>query len=648
MQKNSSEDSISTKTYNDIRGAVFNSIPGGIDFVIRHSKTTKVYQISEIVSSDKAFAKALREAPVKYQVPVEDDQGNVSILDQEAVKQKLLSRRGLPLARKFFDDKGGWIFSIHHTPQRPEVRTAEYKSISACFELKKDKSGSPVGYKVKNIDKLLSLVNELPTVETVSLAPDDSSLGLSSWSAFYDLAEACGVKPEGPVVFTIQRPDKDGDYHEHKVTASHRAVLHFMSVALTTLAYEHDAGTATNRNRSVVNVRNPEDHAIIGKPTVTGITDIIKNNAEKSMETLLKQYRTPEAQEADNGFEVFLNDKQAFPDLFTAENDAKTRNKIVKNYMAMQYRALVAFDLWKKDHPNEKEVKLSDLAKYTPWRGEVATKGLKPEHRNQLYNGLKMAGAYAYKYITGKKRKKVNGVWKTEYQRDYIYILGRIQSDKVSANGTIISVEVDYDPKYLEALSLNLGVVMDNLASVKTETAVLLGGYLCERFVAHQHATAVEHKPVRVAAATACDVCGITDDNLTHKYATLTKALNELVDAGVIGKWSTATGKQVIRAVDKESLKLDIWPKDSSVYITPDQARALKDAEKSQQKAWKKMLDEMTNPKKWYTNFGQLAKDLGITKDQLDLMLGGEVIEDEIGKRIEALYEDGKPPVLCN
>lgn len=634
------------KEIENIKTGLFPSAADGIAYAIKHTKVTKHYRISEIIGSDKDFLKALREAPVKYPVRILDEQGQEKLLDQEGVKKRLLSRRGLPLTRKFFDDKGGWTFSVHHSHERPEVNTPQYKALASCFKPVYDDNKCRLGYSVKDSDKLLSLINALPDVETTSLTSDESffgnNFGLASWSSIYDLAEKCGIKAEGAVVFTIQRPTKSGEYESRQFRSSHMTVLHFMSIALTTLARQHDEGEIAKQGRSVVNVRDPDNHAVIGRPTVTGITDILRNNAEKDLSTMLKKYRTPEAQEADNGFEVYLESQQTFPELFTVENDPKTLAKVVKNFMAMQYRALVAFDLWKKDHPNETKVNLAELAKYTVWKDEVATRGLTPEHRNQLYNGLRMAGAYAYKYITGKTYKVVNGKREPVFVRDYIYILSRIQSDEVTKNGNVLSVEVDYDPKYLSALSLNLGVVMDNLANVKNESAILLGGYLCERFVAYQNATVIDRKPVRVRADTACEVCGITNGNPTRRYDTLTKALNELVDVGVIGDWSTATGKKLIRSVDKESLKLDIWPKDPTVYITKSQSKALKEARSVQQGSWRKMLKALTNPKKGYTNLDRLAQDLSITRERLDLMLGGEEIDEETAEQITELFEETK------
>lgn len=104
----------------------------------------------------------------------------------------------------------------------------------------------------------------------------------------------------------------------------------------------------------------------------------------------------------------------------------------------------------------------------------------------------------------------------------------------------------------------------------------------------------------------------------------------------------TATGKKVIRSVDKESLKLDIWPKDPTVYITKSQSKALKEARSVQQDSWRKMLKALTNPKKGYTNLDRLAQDLGITRERLDLMLGGEEISEETAEHITELFEEAK------
>lgn len=668
-------------------------VRGGINAYARSLNETTDTPIGDFYKPSKVL-KSLKQVDVsgytrypKVANPVDlhiavDDKGNKIItpqtltiklkepnelIDYDAIKKKLVSHpkdvkayyEGLMSSSVFLTK------TVFHL--LPPDNSPEFKAMASCFraEIMVDEHGGG-GYKLtkvnpKKIDRLLGLIQAQPqktgytlnvlyeantdTDLSVTPRPDDqigyfaSSIPVRKverYTLLLDLVEKCGIKPEG---MTRQTLNMGGV--ERALTDTHAIVEHILTDALVFMLEDYASKELEKRN--VVNVRNPDKHTIIGKPTLGGIMDILQNNAEKQIETILNQTKTIEELREQNGIETYLDDKTAFP-IFDIQNDKKTRAKAIKYYMAMQLRALVGFDKWKKEHPNEKSVVLSDLAKYTLWAKEVESgKGLKPEHRQQLINGLDMAGHFAYKYIVGKSRyKDKNGKWQTTYERKYIYLLTRLKGDKINEKtGTIMSVDVDYDPDYLKALSYNLGVALDNLENVKTETAVVIGGYLCERFVANQTKVVEKGEPIRTTVTNLCKVGCIFDVNPTTRCKTIAKALDELEQAGVIAKWQTQVGGKNITNYDKDTLSLDIWAKNpTEVYITKNQNKALKASKEIYQREWLTALKQLHNPNKYYKTPETLAKDLEITKEQLDIYLGGEEIPDEIGEQIIALKQE--------
>ena len=662
----------------------FRPVRGGISSYIHSLNETTYTPLGDFYKTSKV-SKALKQVdtstytrytkvPANVEVKViTDKKGNKIItptitttadsnnpddwIDNEAIKKKLVNH--LKDVRAYYE--GLMASSVFLTKTvfyvTPPDDSPEFRTMAKCF--KAEQGVSKINPKKK--DELLTLIKKQPqrtgyTLNVLYEANTDTDMSLTPrandqagyfasntpvgvrehYVLLLDLAEKCRIKPEG---FARQTVDRNGV--ERPLADTHAIMERILTDALAIMS--EDYASKELEERSVVNVRNPDSHAIIGRPTLGGIMDILQNNAEKQIETILNQTKTVEELKEQNGIETYLDDKTAFP-IFDIQNDKKTRARAIKYYMAMQLRALVAFDKWKKDHPNEKSVVLSDLAKYTLWAKEVKSgKGLKPEHRQQLINGLDMAGHFAYKYIVGKSRyKDKNGKWQTTKDRKYIYLLTRLKGDKFNeTTGTIMSVDVDYDPDYLKALSYNLGVALDNLENVKTETAVIIGGYLCERFVANQTKVVEKGKPIRTTVTNLCRVGCIFDVNPTTRCKTIAKALDELEQAGVIAKWQTQIGGKNITNYNKDTLSLDIWAKNpTEVYITPNQNKALKASKEIYQREWLTALKQLHNPNKYYKTPEILAKDLEITKEQLDIYLGGGEIPDEIGEQIIALKQE--------
>lgn len=503
---------------------------------------------------------------------------------------------------------------------------------------RQDEDGEYYGWLLRaDKSKVLELIDKLPKDNK------SYSLGFASGEQKNFLLEVAkllitlGISPisENDPAYSLFDDDNQ------KTVAYYSATVAFMYI-IDLVSHLYNQKLAKDKEyRKTPNIEG-DNHTVVGLPTTLALDELLLHNAEKELTTLVKKYRTPEAQEKDNGFSGFYNNEQGTLDGILTIDDPKTRQKIIRNFVALQYRALGAFIEYKKDNPDTNKVVLSELAKYTPWANEVKTKGLKPEHRNALLNGLRLASLGAYKYRTGFTYEKIGGRRQKVYNREYVYLLTRIKADKITENGTVLSVEIDYDPTYLKVLYLNMGVAIDNLNYLKNETAVVVGGYICTRFVQKQKAIAERHEPLRVDANTLCEVACLTDQNTTNRYKNLTKILDELQDGKVIRSWANSKGKKYISSLDKDTLSLDIYPLDPTIYITKGQNEAKKNYKAVSQERALAMLKELANPKKNYISLEALANDLAIKKQDLDMYLGGFTIPDEVIDAIEQLYAEAK------
>lgn len=536
--------------------------------------------------------------------------------------------------QKITDDRGNTFTSLVYD----DTETGNSIWHATVNGKRQAEDGEYYGWLLRDKPKLLALIEKLPKDNK------SYSLGFASGEQNNFLLEVAkllikiGISPisdTDPAYSLFE--NEDGD----KTVAYYSSTVAFTYlIDLVSYLYEQKINKE-KEYRKIPNIEG-DNHTVVGLPTTLALDELLLHNAEKELTTLVKKYRTPEAQEKDNGFSGFYDNEQGTLDGILTIDDPKTKQKMIRNFVALQYRALGAFIEYKKDNPDTNKVVLSELAKYTPWANEVKTKGLKPEHRNALLNGLRLASLGAYKYRTGFTWEKIGGRRQKVYSREYIYLLTRIKADKITENGTVLSVEIDYDPTYLKVLYLNMGVAIDNLNYLKNETALVVGGYICTRFVQNQKAIAERHEPLRVYADTLCEVACLTDQHTTNRYKNLAKILDELVDGKVIKSWANSNGKKHISSLEKESLSLDIYPLDASIYITKGQSEAKKNYKTVSQDRAVAMLKELANPKKNYVSLDALAVDLTISRKDLEMYLGGFKIPDEVIDAIEQLYAETK------
>lgn len=592
--------------------------------------------LKALIAHYKDIAKFLEAYATPTTLLFLNEYGKIPERNTDAFKALEACYEHIKYTQKHIIDDNGNDFTTLVYDDTAKGNTIWHASIN---DTRRAEDGEYYGWILRaNKSKVLDLIDKLPKDSK------SYSLGFASGEQKNFMLEVAkllievGVSPisDTDPAYSLYE-NEDGD----KTVAYYSAVVAFTYIIdLVSHLYEQKVDK-DKEYRKVPNIAG-DDHTVVGVQTPNALNEILLHNAEKRLSTLLTKYRTPEAQEKDNGFTAYYdNDQGTLDGIFTID-DPKTRQKIIRNFVALQYRALGAFIEYKKDNPDTDEVVLSELAKYTPWANEVKTKGLKPEHRNALLNGLRLMSLGAYKYPTGFTYEKVNGRRQRVYTHEYIYLLTRIKADKTTESGTVLSVKVDFDPQYLRALQYTTGVAIDNLSYLKNETAVVVGGYIYTRFVQNQRAIAERHEPLRTDANTLCKVACLTDQNTTNRYKNLMKILDELVDGNIIRSWANSKGKKYITSLDKDTLKLDIYPLDASIYITSGQNEAKKNYKKVSQERTLTMLNELANPKKNYVSLDTLASDLNILRKDLDMYLGGFKIPDEVIDAIEQLYAETK------
>ena len=670
-------------------------VRGGINAYTRSLNETTDTPIADFYKSGKVL-KSLKQVDVsgyarypKVANPVDlhiavDDKGNKIItpqtltiklkepnelIDYDAIKKKLVSHpkdvktyyEGLTSSSVLLTK------TIFHLV--PPNNSPEFEAMARCFkpEIMVDEHGGG-GYSMykvnpKKVDRLLGLIQAQPqktgytlnvlyeanTDTDLSVMPrTDDQIGyfasnipvrkIARYTLLLDLVEKCGITPEG---MTRQTLNMNGV--ERALTDTHAIVERILTDALAYMLDVYEADSLT-KNGDFPNVPDSENNAIMGLPTALVLVDMTKKTSTKSIKTLEFGTRN-KAEVKKGGLEAIMDDIDR--KYFLSIQDDRRRAEEIKEYIALQTRTLVAFDEWKKDHPNDDKVVISDLAKYTRFAKRATSgKGLRPEQRQEILLGLERLGRIRYRYIIGKiRRKDGNGVYHTYYDRDYIYIFTRVTGDEIDEKtGRKMSVKIDYTPEYKQTSSQNLGVVANGLGKVKNDTATLIGLYLCQRMVAEQKKVAEDHEPIKTDLATLITVGLLFDTNITQLCATIKKALDELEEKGVIGKWqalknSKPNGK--LLELDKENnVEFKIWAKNPTVYRTKSQERALRASKAIYQREWLDALKKLHNPNKAYTNPTTLAKDLGITKQQLDVYLGGKEIPEELGDKILELKEE--------
>ncbi len=503
--------------------------------------------------------------------------------------------------------------------------------------------------KINDVEKL---IDQLPTKELFAIVDlqqyalneiKNKSIPLSvagSETMIDSLLKECGIEPKGSGIFKWKVGEKVNDQIFKKdidITVTHFIVRNLIGRTLYNIKKIKEKELANKR--TVVNIKNPKEHSFIGKPSTTGFLDMVKGSLDKrDIKNLAREYRkevyTSDEIKKDGGFLAHMdeNDIKQLPLIMDDELDPKIRTNFIANMTAQIIDSILALQCYLKDNPNDDGyIEIKELAKYIPqYENKIKKDGyLRKRDRDRIYNGLYLAQLVSTDYIVG-KTKKGNIQWKK------IYLLDRITDYETNKKGDIIRLKVNFSDDYIKALNYNLGVILDKVVELTQTETKLLATYISDRLVSKQNQT-VKGEPTVFTAKTLCNYANINDDNITNRYKTLTKALNLLVDQKIIEKWETKNGNQRITTRIKDSESILIYPTNKIInsYITKEQSKAQRKAEKIQQTARVKTLTKVA---KGYTKLDTLAKNLNISRAELDEMLTGQmIINDDILDKINSL-----------
>jgi len=458
-------------------------------------------------------------------------------------------------------------------------------------------------------------------VPMIIASPDNNPEKLKTfWQDLIKLYDTCGITG-----VNNQTSPPSG------VTKEHIEFLEALSHTLY-IVFDTNKPPSEGASRSVVNIKDPDNHRYIGRPSTTSFIDMVEGVVNgRELKNLGKIYRNKDERKAEGGFLAHIdNPQEALP--FIDNTDQQLKAKFMANSVALAVDAVTALQGYKRDNPNNKGyIKIKDLAMYIKrYADDIKTKGsLRPQYRKAILNGLTIAQLMGADYIVDKNKKTEVTKWRK------IYLIDRITDFETNKQGDVVAIRTDFTADYKASLTYNLGVVLDGIQNLKTPEIKLLATYISDRQVAKQNDT-IEGKPVTSNADTLCSKAGITDQNLTHRYSTLTKMLNELQKEGVaVGKWITKAQGNTITGYNPDSQTIYIYPTKNVqlAYTTKEHSKAVRAGYKQEQKARLRALKKYA---KEYTNLDVLATEMHITRIELNKLLAGqEPITYALLKRIE-------------
>lgn len=643
--------------------SVYPSIKGGLEDILRQKAKTRLYPIADFYKAS-LVARALNDVRLVNTVEYRTAQGKNQQIDSRGVQQSLagnidklqafydkhktkplavttyksITDEALPKLQKHFtlttlqpdqwipktatvlEDINGASKVVRgvYVDQEPDLKNAYKKPLT--------------GYVITDKNRLeKALANLQPTDyqehKTAEIVASQQGNTIEELKSFFtdliDLSNSCGIADDNGQVMSI------GDIVINQI---HLEVLALISETLAGVL-KRNPPTSDKDNRSVVNIKHPEEHRYIGKPSTASLLDMVEGAVEgRELEKLKNTYRNEEERKADGGFLAHIENPQvALP--FLSDTDNMEMGKFMANAVALTLDALTALQSYKRDNPEGAGfIKLKDLAKYIKrYADDIEIKGsLRPHYRNALLNGLSLASLMGANYIVEKNNKTGITRWKK------VHLINRITEYETNKKGDVIAVKTDFTPEYKAGLTFNLGVVLDGVQNLSTPESKLLATYISERQVAKQDDT-IAGKPVTFTADTLCNKAGfVNQSNPTVRYATLTSMLNELEAKGIaVGAWNTKARNKNITGRNKDSQTIYITPTSNvqQAYVTREQSRAEREGIRIEQRA---RIGALKRYAKGYPDRSLLAKELEIDRQELDKLLAGqEPITDRVLEKIE-------------
>ncbi len=639
----------STKTF---KGAIYPSIAGGVNAILKEQARGELYPIADFYKPS-LVSKALETAN-GGRVRVTTVQGSSIDIDRAEIKQKLANN--LKALKAFYDKQKSKTLAVTYY-QRVSDETAE--TLKQYFEYDTFKptgnntadihnqtgniriiippentkvQGSINGYALTDKPKLQKALDKLPKTKillhkdveiqtSVASAEANTIEGLKQlFTDVIDLAKACNIKDDGTRVLSI------GDV---EVSQTH---LELLSTASLTLATVQELNK-DHKPRSVVNIKEAEKHSYIGRPSTTSFIDMVEGAVSgRELKNLERTYRNKDERETEGGFLAHIDDIQTALPFIDEIDDLKQRAKFMANSVALAVDAVTALQAYKRDNPdNNGYIKIKDLANYIKrYADDMDTKGsLRPQYRKSILNGLTLAQLMGTDYIVDKNPKTGAIKWHK------VYLIDRITDYETNKKGDVTAVKTDFTTEYKASLSFNLGVVLDGVQNLKTPESKILATYISDRQVAKQDDT-IAGKPVTFTADTLCTKAGITDHHITNRYNTLAKMLDDLQSEGIaIGKWTTKAKNKAITGYNKDSQTIYIYPTTNlqQAYTTKARTKAERESYKSEQKA---RLTALKKYAKGYTDLDTLANELDLERVELDgLLAGQQPIADKVLEKID-------------
>lgn len=643
--------------------SVYPSIKSGLEDILKDKAKTTLYPIANFYKAS-LVARALNDVQVVNAVEYRTAQGKNQEIDSRGVQQSLagnieklqafydkhktkplavttyksITDEALPKLQKHFTLKtlqpDQWI---PKTATVLEDINGASKVIRGVYvdqepDLKNAYTNPLTGYLIIDKNRLEKALANLQSTDyqehkTAEIVASQQGNTIEELKSFFtdliNLSNSCGIADDNGQVMSI------GDIVIKQI---HLEVLGFISETLAGVL-KRNPPTSDKANRSVVNIKEPENHRFIGKPSTASFIDMVEGAVSgREFEKLKRTYRNEDERKADGGFLAHIENPQvALP--FLNDTDNMEKAKFMANAVALAVDAVTALQAYKRDYPDrEGFIRLKDLAKYIKrYADDMQSKGsLRPQYRKAILNGLTIAQLMGADYIVEKNKKTGVTRW------NKVYLLNRITEYETNKKGDAIAIKTDFTPEYKASLTYNLGVVLDGVQNLSTPESKLLATYISERQVAKQDDT-IAGNSITFTADTLCKKAGlINQTNPTVRYATLTKMLNDLEKEGIaVGDWNTKAKYKNITLYNKDSQTIYITPTSNvqQAYVTREQSMAEREGIKTEQKARLGALKRYANG---YLDRSVLAEELEIDRQELDKLLAGQKpITDRVLEKIE-------------
>lgn len=279
-------------------------------------------------------------------------------------------------------------------------------------ELGKTTKHTIKGLVVEDAKGLLEAIKGYPIYSAYQIVNNLDAYGTSVLGSellgVYDLAEACGIKPQADYAEATINTDGVSKH----IMPDHRVILDYLTLALAEQLGVYIAKVDSLRRASTpVNIRKDYHGDYVPKPPIDSTIKDIENPNPEKYKTLSTIYRTNEAIKNENGLFATITDPTLF-DLLPIEYQDPI--KLLNLYNRSNRRGLVTCFRYAESNPNPpSELKIEELAQYNgAYADQIEKLGYLPKvYREQLLNELIMVKGTNtfYSYYDKKLQKEMIG-----------------------------------------------------------------------------------------------------------------------------------------------------------------------------------------------------------------------------------------------